>query len=298
MLERILGANVEVTTSLEADLGLIKADPGQIEQVILNLCVNARDAMPDGGTLTIETANVELDVAQTMELSVEAPGSYVMLAVTDNGTGMDGETKARVFEPFFTTKSPEHGTGLGLATVYGIVKQSGGEVWVYSELGRGTTFKVFLPRLAENTEGELVPHEQPRNATPKGSETILFAEDEDAIRRVGKRILERAGYTVLPASNGAEALKLAEDFKGRIALLVTDMMMPQMNGLQLAAHLRQQRPDMRTLFLSGYTDSTVVQQGPLNPSEHFLQKPFATETLVSKVREIIDAPQPGNHRDV
>jgi two-component system cell cycle sensor histidine kinase/response regulator CckA len=300
MLERILGADVHVQTSLEPDLGLIKADPGQIEQVILNLCVNARDAMPDGGTLTIETANVELDGAQTMEMSVDAPGSYVMLAVTDTGTGMDGETKARVFEPFFTTKSPEHGTGLGLATVYGIVKQSGGEIWVYSELGRGTTFKVFLPRLAETPAGELVPHEQPRHAPPKGSETILFAEDEDAIRRVGKRILERAGYTVLPASNGAEALKVAEEFKGHIALLVTDMMMPQMNGLQLAAQLRQKRPDTRTLFLSGYTDSTVVQQGPLHPDEHFLQKPFASETLVSKVREIIDTPEEGgdNHQNV
>ena len=288
MLERLIGSDVRVITSLEPDLGLVKADPGQLEQVILNLCVNARDAMPDGGTLTIETANVELDGQVTAELSMESPGSYVMLAVTDTGIGMDPETRARIFEPFFTTKLPEHGTGLGLATVYGIVKQSGGEIWVYSELGRGTTFKIFLPRVPELAP-EHLENGVRKPASPPGSETILFAEDEAAIQRVGKRILERAGYTVLAAANGEEALKIARAHTGRIDLLVTDMMMPSMNGLQLAERLREVRPGIPTLFLSGYTDSTVVRQGPLDPTEHFLQKPFATETLVGKVREVLDA---------
>jgi two-component system, cell cycle sensor histidine kinase and response regulator CckA len=292
MLERLIGPDVRVITSLDTDLGLIKADPGQLEQVILNLCVNARDAMPDGGMLTIETKNVELDRRETAELSMESPGSYVMLAVSDNGMGMDPETKARIFEPFFTTKPPEQGTGLGLATVYGIVKQSGGEIWVYSETGRGTTFKIFLPRIPDATAPEQLENGARKQASVPGSETILFAEDEAAIQRVGKRILERAGYTVLSASNGEDALKIARAHRGRIDLLVTDMMMPNMNGIQLAERLRELRPDTPTLFLSGYTDSTVVRQGPLDPSEHFLQKPFATEALIGKVREVLDAPRP------
>jgi two-component system cell cycle sensor histidine kinase/response regulator CckA len=287
MLERLLGANIQVLTAFDADLGLVKADPGQIEQVILNLCVNARDAMPDGGTLTIETGNVELDGGQLRELTIEKAGSYVMLAVTDTGIGMDAETRARIFEPFFTTKPADQGTGLGLATVYGIVKQSGGDVWVYSELGRGTTFKVFLP--IHDEPATVQAESQPRRENaPRGSETILFAEDEDAIRKVAKRILERVGYTVLPASNGQEALTLAETHAGKIDLLVTDMMMPQMNGMQLAERLRQKRPGLRALFLSGYTDSTVLEKGPLPAGEHFLQKPFAAETLSTKVREVLD----------
>jgi PAS domain S-box-containing protein len=287
MLSRLIAENIELTTSLHGDLGWVKADPGQIEQVILNLCVNARDAMPEGGTLSIETSNVDLDAAETSELSMEAPGSYVMLAVTDTGVGMDAETKGRIFEPFFTTKSPDQGTGLGLATVYGIVKQSGGEIWVYSEVGRGTTFKVFLPRLDERAGAE--PVEQPRPAAAGGTETILLAEDEDAIRKVAQRILERAGYTVLAAKNGGEAGLVSEGHKGLIHLLVTDMVMPIMNGVQLAERLRARRPDIRVLYLSGYTDAAVARQGLLNNNGHFLQKPFSAESLSRKIREVLDA---------
>ena len=287
MLSRLIHENVELTTSLSSELGWVKTDPGQIEQVILNLCVNARDAMPEGGTLSIETANVELDRAQTSELSMEAPGSYVMLAVTDTGIGMDADTKSRIFEPFFTTKPVEQGTGLGLATVYGIVKQSGGEIWVYSELGRGTTFKVFLPRLAEIEDAEHV--ELPKKTATGGTETILLAEDEDSIRSVAQRILERAGYTVLTAKNGRDAGAAAEVYEGPIHLLITDMVMPIMNGKQLAERLRSTRPDMRVLFLSGYTDTVVARQGLMHNHAHFLQKPFSAETLARKIREILDA---------
>jgi two-component system cell cycle sensor histidine kinase/response regulator CckA len=287
MLSRLIAEDIELAASLQGDLGYVKADPGQIEQVILNLCVNARDAMPDGGTLTIETCNVDLDIGQTKELSMEAPGAYVMLAVTDTGIGMDAETRSKIFEPFFTTKPADQGTGLGLATVYGIVKQSGGEIWVYSELGRGTTFKVFLPRLDELAGVE--PVEPPRPAASGGTETILLAEDEDAIRNVARRILERAGYTVLMAKNGAEAGAVSEKYEGAIHLLVTDMVMPVMNGTQLAERLRAQRPDVRVLYLSGYTDSTVARQGLLDNTAHFLQKPFSAESLARKIRDVLDA---------
>jgi len=287
MLSRLIAENIELTTSLSPDLGWVKADPGQIEQVILNLCVNARDAMPEGGTLTIETANVELDGAQTSELNMEAPGSYIMLAVTDTGTGMDAETKARIFEPFFTTKPADQGTGLGLATVYGIVKQSGGEIWVYSEPGRGTAFKVFLPKMDGTAEAEQV--EQTKPAAARGTETILLAEDEDAIRKVAKRILERAGYTVLTAKNGGEADMISQEHEGPIHLLVTDMVMPVMNGKQLAERLRGTRRELTVLFLSGYTDTAVARQGLLQNHAHFLQKPFSAEALARKVRDVLDA---------
>ena len=284
MLRRLTGTGVELVTRLDPHLGLVKADPSQVEQVILNLCVNARDAMPDGGTLTIETANVELSPTATLEQSIEAAGEYVMLAVTDTGTGMDGETKARIFEPFFTTKSQEQGTGLGLATVYGIVKQSGGDIWVYSEPGRGTSFKIFLPRVHEVSEEMPAPQ---RITPSRGTETILLAEDEDAIRRVAIRVLENAGYRVLAAKNGAEAAKLAEEFDGTIHLLVSDMMMPVMDGVRLAERLRSKRPDTGVLLLSGYTETTDRRGMPLADAE-FLQKPFSTEMLARKVRELLD----------
>ena len=285
MLGRLTGASVQLVTRLDPHLGMVRADISQVEQVILNLCVNARDAMPDGGTLTIETSNVELSPTATLEQSIEAAGEYVMLAVTDTGTGMDADTKARIFEPFFTTKL-EQGTGLGLATVYGIVKQSGGDIWVYSEPGRGTSFKVFLPRVHEMSDE--IP--APGRATPSGgTETILLAEDEDAIRKVAIRVLEKAGYRILPARNGEEAANIAESHEGPIHLLVSDMMMPLMDGRRLAERLRALRPETRILLLSGYTDATDQRSAPLGGAD-FLQKPFSTETLARKVRELLDAP--------
>ncbi len=286
MLRRLIGEDIEFVTRLDPDLRLAKTDPSQVQQVILNLCVNARDAMPHGGTLTIETANVELDAHAVAEHSITAPGQYVQLAVTDTGVGMDAETKSRLYEPFFTTKPSEKGTGLGLATVYGIVKQSGGEIWVYSEPGHGTTFKVFFP--AVSSVGELaVPAARPASSVV-GSETILLAEDEDAVRRLAHRVLERAGYTVLLAGSGADAEKLARAHEGTIHLLVTDMVMPGIGGRELAERLRALRPDIRVLYLSGYTDSTVTQKGLLDAGDSFLQKPFTTDALARKVRETID----------
>ena len=284
MVRRLIGNDVQLVARLDPHVGLVKADPSQIEQVILNLCVNARDAMPEGGTLTIETANVELNPAETLEQSIDASGEYVMLAVTDTGIGMDGETKGRIFEPFFTTKQ-EQGTGLGLATVYGIVKQSGGDIWVYSEPGRGTSFKIFLPRVHEVSEE--IP--APRRTTPSGgTETILFAEDEDAIRRVALRVLEKAGYRVIAAKNGEEAARLAEEYAGDIHLLVSDMMMPLLDGRRLAERVRAKRPDTPVLLLSGFTEATDPRGVPLAGAE-FLQKPFSTDTLARRVRKLLDA---------
>jgi signal transduction histidine kinase len=288
MLARIVGTKVEFRTSLDPNLGLVKADPSQIEQVILNLCVNARDAMPDGGLLELATCNVDLDAEGAREVGVEKPGAYVMIAVTDAGFGMDAETKVRIFEPFFSTKPAEKGTGLGLATVYGIVKQSGGDIWVYSEVGRGTTFKVFLPRIDEPLADEVAATAQ-RGAAPRGAETVLLADDEAPILKVAKRILEGAGYTVIAASDGAEAVKVAAAHKGTIDLLVTDMVMPHLGGRQVADKLRAERPGLRVLYLSGYTDTAAARQGLMEPGAEFLQKPFATDSLVRRVREVLDA---------
>jgi signal transduction histidine kinase len=287
MLRRLIAEDIDLRIALDPDLAWTKADPGQIEQVILNLCVNARDAMPDGGRLTIETSNVELDMSATGEFAASGTDAYVMLAVSDTGIGMDAETKARIYEPFFTTKTPDKGTGLGLPTVYGIVKQSGGDIWVYSELGHGTTFKVFLPRATEVVEPARM--ERPRRPVPGGTETVLLAEDEDAVRKLAQRVLERAGYNVLTAKDGADALRVAESHAGAIHLLVTDIVMPTMNGRQLMERLRHRQPHLRTLYLSGYTDSSVVRQGLLNRGEHFLQKPFTNDTLTRRVRDVLDA---------
>jgi PAS domain S-box-containing protein len=291
MLRRLIGEDIEFVTLLGPDLGWAKADPGQMEQVILNLCVNARDAMPEGGTLTVETANVELDLMDAREHAISEPnepGSYVMLAVTDTGIGMDADTKARIYEPFFSTKPADKGTGLGLATVYGIVKQSGGEIYVYSEVGQGSTFKVFLPHAND------MPVENHDNAARPGvaggTETVLLAEDEESVRKLTQRVLEKAGYTVLVARNGTEAQQISKKHRGRIHLLVTDMVMPLMNGRVLAERLRARRPDMGVLYLSGYTDSTVVRQGLLDGGAHFLQKPFSNDLLARKVREALDTP--------
>jgi PAS domain S-box-containing protein len=287
LLKRLLGEDIGVVTALQPALGTIRADPGQLEQVIMNLAVNARDAMPDGGKLTIETANIELDDAYILDHPLARPGPYVMLAVTDTGVGMDEQTQARIFEPFFTTKEMGKGTGLGLATVYGIVKQSGGFIWVYSEPGHGTTFKVYLPRVEELQEPLATPG-PPR--VMGGVETILLAEDADAVRAVARQVLARLGYTVLEASDGMSALRLAETHRGPIHLLLTDVVMPEIGGRMLAEQLRGQRPGLKVLYSSGYTADAVVRHGMLGPGIAFLQKPFTPEVLARKVRDVLDSP--------
>jgi PAS domain S-box-containing protein len=285
MLRRLIGEDLEFAAVPAAELGCVKADPSQLEQVILNLAVNARDAMPRGGTLTIETGNVELDEAYTRRHPGASAGRFVMLAISDTGHGMDAAIKARIFEPFFTTKEPGKGTGLGLATVLGIVKQSGGSIAVDSEPGQGTTFKVYLPRVDEAVD---------RTATAtaptlaRGSETILLVEDDDEVRALARETLDGNGYTVIPAAAPAEALRLAGRHAGRIHLLVTDVVLPQLSGRGLAERLTPDHRDLRVLYMSGYTDDAVVQHGVLKEGTAFLQKPFTPHTLLVKVREVLD----------
>ncbi len=285
LLRRLLGEDIDLFTALDPYLGPVKADPGQIEQVIMNLAVNSRDAMPNGGKLTIETANVSLDEGYAREHVTVKPGEYVMLAVSDTGEGMDPETCSKVFEPFFTTKNEGKGTGLGLSTVYGIVKQSGGYIWVYSERGRGTAFKVYLPRVAEAAERIQTP-ERERTA-PGGNETILLVEDEDGVRALIRQVLHKNGYTVLQAAHGGEALLLCERHKGDIDLLLTDVVLSQMTGRELAHRLAPLRPGMKVLYMSGYTDEAILHHGMLSPGSAFLQKPFTTEALTQKIREVL-----------
>ncbi len=286
MLKRLLGEDIEVITSLDPTLGHVTADAGQLHQIILNLAVNARDAMPRGGQLTIETQNVVLDEEQ-LHLSLP-PGAYVMLAVSDNGSGMDQETLSRIFDPFFTTKESTKGTGLGLSTVYGIVKQSGGTIFVYSEPGRGTTFKIYLPRSDKAVSATTEPRVEVD--TLRGSETVLVVEDEEAVRKLIEQALRKYGYRVIEATNGAEALRVCENHDPPIRLMVTDVVMPGMSGRELAARVREQLPDLRVLYMSGYTDDTVIRHGLLDASMFFLQKPFTPSALARKVRETLDQP--------
>ena len=289
ILRRLIGEDIQLETSSAPDLGLIKADRSQIEQVILNLAVNARDAMPEGGRLTIETANVELDKASSHPPAVLSPGKYVMLAVTDNGCGMDADTQAHIFEPFFTTKEKGKGTGLGLATVYGIVKQSGGYVWVYSEPGRGTSFKVYLPRIEDEQTVRGRDRQADARALPRGSETVLLVEDEKGVRELAREYLELTGYTVIEAEDGHTALELAAMHVGTIHLLMTDVVMPGISGRELAGRVKSLRPDMKVLFMSGYADQAVVHHGILDTDAALLQKPFTMAALAAKLREILSA---------
>jgi PAS domain S-box-containing protein len=286
MVSRVIGANIELAFLPGANLGRVKADPSQIEQVALNLVVNARDAMPDGGRLTIETSNVQLERDYATQHAVVDPGPYVMLTVSDSGTGMDAATKARIFEPFFTTKSQGRGTGLGLATVYGVVKQSGGYVWVYSELGHGTTFKVYLPMVQAPAE-KSAPEKTVQGHEP-GTETILFVEDEQSVRELVSEYLSARGYQVLDAADGQQALEIAAAHPGKIQLLITDVVMPRLSGRELAARLTAARPNLKVLYISGYTDDSVFRHGVLQGGMDFLQKPFNLKALAAKLREVLE----------
>jgi PAS domain S-box-containing protein len=285
MLRRLIGEDIQLVMSLGADTGNIKADPNHIEHAIVNLAVNARDAMPLGGRITIETSNAEIDETYAKTHMGVTPGEFVMIAVSDTGHGMDSATRQNIFEPFFTTKQHGKGTGLGLATVYGTVKQSGGDIWVYSEPGQGTTFKLYFPRVAEPVSAGLV--EDPVQTYHGSSETVMLVEDETQVRDLEARVLRQLGYTVLAAANGDQAIDASRAHPGRISLLVTDVVMPNMSGKQVADALVSSRPGLRVLYLSGYTENTVVNHGVLDSNVDFLSKPFTTEALARKIREIL-----------
>jgi CheY-like chemotaxis protein len=284
MLRRVIGEDVELVAKLDGELGYIKADPNMLEQVVLNLCVNSRDAMPRGGRLTVETSNVFLDSEYAAHHVGVRPGAYVTLAVSDTGCGMDAETRARIFEPFFTTKEKGKGTGLGLSTVYGIVQQSGGHVWVYSEVGRGTTVRIYLPRVDEVAKEKLP--ESDISALPTGTTKILLVEDDEMVRLVAREIISSQGYSVLEAATKDDALRHCAE-NPDIALLLTDVVMPQVNGKELAEQLTGLLPRMRVLFMSGYTE-TVVHNGVLDEGLNFIQKPFTPYSLLRKIQEVLD----------
>jgi PAS domain S-box-containing protein len=286
LLRRLIGEDVRLVVSQEPHLGRVKADPGQMEQVLMNLVVNARDAMPRGGSLLIETRNVELDDAYVRSHAGAQPGSHVLLAVSDTGHGMDAETQRHIFEPFFTTKKPGKGTGLGLATVYGIVQQSGGFIAVYSEIGRGTTFKVYLPRV----EGAVQTRPAPSPQRARGSESVLLVEDETSLRELTTELLEASGYHVQAAADGAEALAMSRRCGDPVDLLLTDVIMPGMTGRELAERLLSEHPETRVLYMSGYTDDAISQHGVLEHGVKLLSKPFTEEALTRKVREALGPP--------
>lgn len=296
MFSRVIGENIEMAFLPGGNLARAKADPAQIEQVLLNLVVNARDAMPNGGRLTIETSNVVLDRGYAATHANVEPGSYVMLSVTDTGCGMDEKTQSRIFEPFFTTKGPGKGTGLGLATVYGVVKQSDGYIYVYSEVDHGTTFKIYLPQV--NAEPDKLSSETDSKGHARGTETMLFVEDEQSVRDLVREYLGRTGYCVLEASDGAQALKVAATHPGPIHLLITDVVMPHLSGPELASKLAPERPEMKVLYMSGYTDDTVFRHGVLEGGVAFLQKPFNLKVLAQKIREVLSGqPVPAMARE-
>ncbi len=286
MLVRLIGEDIELTTIAQPQLGRIEADPVQVEQILINLVVNARDAMPAGGRLTIETADVELDADYCQTHPQAIPGPYVMLAVSDSGDGIEEDIRSLIFEPFFSTKDERLGTGLGLSTVYGIVKQHGGSIEVYSEPGNGTVFKVYLPL----TRAAAEPLESPGAdaSLPRGDETVLVVEDEDLVRDTAIRILERQGYTVLPAASGPEALELIEQQQPDIDLLLTDIVMPRLNGRELAERIQARQPGIKVLYTSGYTENVLSPQGVLEPGVDFIAKPYLPVTLARKVRQVLD----------
>jgi len=286
MLRRLIGEDIDLVTVLKPDLWNVQVDPGQVEQVIMNLVGNARDAMPKGGKVTIETANVELDDRYVRRHAVVKPGAHVMLAISDTGKGMDEETKNHLFEPFYTTKEQGKGTGLGLSTVYGIVKQSGGYIWVYSEIGKGATFKVYFPRFG----GAIVEtkKEGASGSAPRGKETVLVVEDEEVVRALVRNILEGNGYTVLTASDGGEAQKVGRGHKTPIHLIVTDVVMPKMGGREAAESLAPHLPGVKVLYMSGYTDEAIVHHGVLESGIPFLEKPFTPDALLRKVRQVLE----------
>jgi two-component system, cell cycle sensor histidine kinase and response regulator CckA len=285
MLRRLIGEDIQLVMSLSADTGNIKADPNHIEQAIVNLAVNSRDAMPLGGRITIETSHTQIDETYAKTHMGVKPGEFVMIAVSDTGHGMDSATRQNIFEPFFTTKQRGKGTGLGLATVYGIVKQSGGDIWVYSEPGHGTTFKLYFPRVADPVSPGAM--EDPQSLHRAGGETVMLVEDETQVRDLEVRILTQLGYSVLAAANGEEAIGVSRTYRGEISLLVTDVVMPNMSGKQVADALLASRPGIRILYLSGYTENTVVNHGVLDTNVDFLSKPFSREALARKIREIL-----------
>jgi PAS domain S-box-containing protein len=287
MLERIIGEDIEFQVLMEDSVGSIKADPGQIEQVLLNLAANARDALPKGGRITIRASNVELDASDKKKHNPIVPGPYVMLSIEDTGCGMDLKTQARIFDPFFTTKEMGKGTGLGLATVYGIVKQTGGYIWVYSEVGHGTIFRVYLPRVGKAVQ--TAEREPSEIEDLQGSETILLAEDSESLREMAEEYLKSIGYTVLSAVSGEKALQLAKDFEGPIHLLLTDVVMPEMSGPELANQLASLRPGLMIIFTSGYTDDAIARQGILDPEVAFIQKPYRPKALAKKIRQVLNA---------
>lgn len=291
MLVRLIGEDIEILMIPESALWKIEIDPGQMEQVIMNLVVNAKDAMPIGGKLTIETSNMDLDENYFSDHGIveKHPGSYVVLAVSDTGIGMDKGIQEHIFDPFYTTKEKGKGTGLGLSTIYGIVKQNNGFIWVYSEPGQGTTFKIYLPKVKGDVKEEEIEQTPVENLS--GSETVLIVEDDDSLRKLTRTILKQKGYKILEAENGEDALRIGEEHEGRIDLMITDVVMPKMNGKETAERLQPLYPQMKVIYMSGYTDDSIVHRGVLAPRLNFLEKPFSLEGLARKVREVLDKKQ-------